>query len=164
VGESQETHLWEDNRKEAGGQSDVTSLFFSTGFPGRSIWTEPPPRNPGFAWVTVGLCASCSHSPSRTCSNPTAPAQRLGSRRDWERQNNIQPIRKFGYKTSPHSQKKLFCFMGWSPSASAASQRAKAFSSHAPDSPLGSVFLVACLLTTPLFPSSVFYTLGSPAY
>lgn len=31
--------------------------------------------------------------------NPTAPGQRLGSRRDWGMQNKVQLARKFGYKS-----------------------------------------------------------------
>lgn len=112
MGESQEIRLWEDNTKEAGGQAEVTFLFSSIGFPGRSIWTDSPPHNSGFMWVMAGLCASCSRSPNKACSilllqGNNWEAGGMGACRitcSWPGNLVI--------KTPPLSQNKLFYFMG----------------------------------------------------
>lgn len=164
VGESQETCLWEANRKETGGQAEVTFLFFPIGFCGRSIWTEPPPCNSVFVWVVVGWCASCSRSSRRGGSilllqGSGWEAGGTGLCRimcSWPGNLVIRAL--------PISQKKFSCFVGWTPSASAAAQGAKAPSCYSPASPRCPVFVWKSGLLVNHTTISVLYSLDAPAY
>lgn len=163
--------MWEKVRKYVCGRTTQRKRegkqrwlfnFFSVGFPGRSIWTDHP-------HVTLVLCGCwwvCVLPAATVQAGHAAPCCSSG----WEAGGTtVCRIARswpgnFIIKARQLSKKKLSCFVGWIPRASAAAWGAKTPSFYSPVNPPVSIFLWKSGLLVNHTLISVFYSLGAQAY